>query len=197
VKEEKMKKKMLVISPLVVLVMLALALPGPAAAHISESCRFYGPVTVNGQDVPDGTVVTAWLDSPSAGPWTTTTYTHYGASWYVLDIPPDDPSTPGKEGGVVGDQVHFSVDATPVPGTATWQIYNPSGPLRVYHPLCISLGGIIGDVNSDGFVNVLDLILVGQHLGETGPPGWIPEDINADGQINVLDMILIGQHWTG
>jgi hypothetical protein len=197
VKEEKMKKKIIVISPLVAIAILALALPGPAIAHISESCRFYGPVTVNGQDVPDGTVVTAWLESPSVGPWTTTTYTHYGDSWYVIDIPPDDPSTPGKEGGVVGDQVHFSVDSTPVPGTATWQIYNPSGLLRVYHPLFISLGCITGDVNCDGHVNALDLVLVGQHFGETGAPGWIPEDVNVDGFVDILDIILIFQYWTG
>ncbi len=190
-----MKRKMRVISPLVALVMLALVLPGTTVAHISESCRFYGPVTVNGQDVPDGTVVTAWLESPSAGPWTTTTYTRYGASWYVIDIPADDLSTPDKEGGVAGDQVHFSLNdgsSIPVPGTATWERVG-----RVYHSLSISHAGITGDVNGDGHVNVLDLILVGQRLGDTGPPGWIPEDINEDGHIDVLDMILIGQHWTG
>jgi hypothetical protein len=197
VKEEKMKKKMRVISPLVALVLLALALPGPTVAHISDSCRFYGPVTVNGQDVPDGTVVSAWLESSFVGPWTTTTYTSNGASWYVIDIPPDNPSTPGKEGGVVGDQVHFSVSSTPVPGTATWQIYSPSGLLRVYHALSIYLGGLTGDVNGDGHVNTLDLVLVGQHFGEIGPPGWIPEDVNVDGYIDVLDIILIFQNWTG
>lgn len=53
------------------------------------------------------------------------------------------------------------------------------------------------DVNIDGRVNVLDMILVGQHWGETGTPGWIPEDANPDGTINVLDMICIGQNWTG
>ena len=192
-----MKKKMTVISLLVALVILALALPGTTGAHISDSCRFYGPVTVNGQDVPDGTVVSAWLENPSVGPWTTTTYTHYEASWYAIDIPADDLGTPGKEGGVAGDQVHFSVGATPVPGTATWQIYGPSGLLRVYHALFISPGGLTGDVNGDGRVNALDLVLVGQHFGETGPPGWIPEDVNVDGSIDVLDLILIGQYWTG
>jgi parallel beta-helix repeat protein len=45
------------------------------------------------------------------------------------------------------------------------------------------------DVNGDGFVNVLDMILVGQHFGETGTPGWIPEDVNRDGVINVRDML--------
>jgi len=54
------------------------------------------------------------------------------------------------------------------------------------------------DVNDDGRVNVLDMILVGQHWGQSNTtPGWIPEDTNFDGEINVLDMICIGQNWTG
>ena len=53
------------------------------------------------------------------------------------------------------------------------------------------------DVNGDGTTNVLDMVLVGQHWGETGLTGWIREDANEDGTINVLDMIVIGQHWTG
>ncbi len=53
------------------------------------------------------------------------------------------------------------------------------------------------DVNWDNYVNVLDMIRVGQHWGETGSPRWIPEDVKKDGVINVLDMIIIGQHWTG
>lgn len=181
-----MKKKMRVIIPLVALVMLALALPGITLAHVSEDCRFYGPVTVNGADVPDGTVVSAWLENPSVGPWFTTTYTHNGASWYVIDVP-----------GVDGDQVHFSVSSTPVPGTATWVRYGPSGTLRVYHALSTTAAPLIGDVNGDGHVNALDLVLVGQHFGETGAPGWIPEDINIDGSIDILDIILIFQNWTG
>jgi len=53
------------------------------------------------------------------------------------------------------------------------------------------------DVNSDGYINILDTILVGQHWGETGLAGWIRADVNKDGIINVLDMIIIGQNWTG
>jgi len=53
------------------------------------------------------------------------------------------------------------------------------------------------DVNGDGTTNVLDMVLVGQHWGETGLTGWIREDANEDGTVNVLDMIVIGQHWTG
>ena len=58
-------------------------------------------------------------------------------------------------------------------------------------------GGLIGDVNGDGHVNVQDLVRVGQHFGQTGTPGWIPEDVKVDGVINVQDMVVIGQHWTG
>lgn len=53
------------------------------------------------------------------------------------------------------------------------------------------------DVNCDNQVNVLDMIIIGQHWGETGTPHWIRADVNRDGAVNVLDMILVGQHWTG
>jgi len=53
------------------------------------------------------------------------------------------------------------------------------------------------DVNMDGSVNVFDMILVGDHWGQSGAAHWIREDCKRDGAINVLDMILIGQYWTG
>ena len=50
------------------------------------------------------------------------------------------------------------------------------------------------DVNRDGLVNVLDLILVAQHLG--GDVSSNPQvDVNGDGVINVLDLILVAQHF--
>jgi outer membrane protein assembly factor BamB len=51
------------------------------------------------------------------------------------------------------------------------------------------------DVNRDGQVNVFDMVLVGNHFGETGTPGWIPEDVNSDGVIDVFDIIVIGNHF--
>ncbi len=51
------------------------------------------------------------------------------------------------------------------------------------------------DVNGDGTTNYLDMILIGNHYGETGVNGWIPEDVNDDGTVNYLDMILIGNHY--
>jgi len=51
------------------------------------------------------------------------------------------------------------------------------------------------DINGDDATDVLDMVLIGQHWGESGLTGWIREDANEDGTINVLDMVLIGQHW--
>jgi hypothetical protein len=64
-------------------------------------------------------------------------------------------------------------------------------------PLSITVAYAGWDVNMDGSVNVLDVVLVAQHSGETGSAGWIRQDINADGTVNILDLIIIGQHWTG
>ena len=44
------------------------------------------------------------------------------------------------------------------------------------------------DINGDGVVNILDLILVAQNFGTT------KGDINGDGTTNILDLILVAQH---
>ena len=51
---------------------------------------------------------------------------------------------------------------------------------------------LASDVNRDGLVNVLDLILVSQYFGEDASAN--PQfDVNGDGTINVLDMIVVAQ----
>ena len=50
-----------------------------------------------------------------------------------------------------------------------------------------------GDVNRDGQVSVLDLILVSRHLGEDAAAN--PQaDVNRDGIINIQDLIVVAQH---
>ena len=85
--------------------------------------------------------------------------------------------------------------------------------LVAFLSFCLApIGGVISadvvppvlnpDVNGDGYVNILDMVLVGQHWGdiieippeEYVPPPW---DVNGDGVVNVLDMVIIGQNWTG
>ena len=46
------------------------------------------------------------------------------------------------------------------------------------------------DLNSDGEVNILDLVLVAGALGETDSEA----DVNADGAVNVLDLVQIANH---
>ena len=51
----------------------------------------------------------------------------------------------------------------------------------------------IGDVNRDGEVSILDLILVARHFGEDASAN--PQaDVNSDGIVNILDLILVAQH---
>ena len=48
------------------------------------------------------------------------------------------------------------------------------------------------DVNQDGIVNVLDIILVAQNLGQK-PPSHPRVDVNKDGQVNVLDLVFVAE----
>ncbi len=49
-----------------------------------------------------------------------------------------------------------------------------------------------GDVNRDGVVSVLDLILVARQLGRNVPANS-PVDINGDGVVNIFDLTLVAQ----
>ena len=63
------------------------------------------------------------------------------------------------------------------------------------HEVFITIEGKLatGDVNRDGQVSILDLVLVARHFGETAPAN--PEvDINGDEVINILDLIIVAQH---
>ena len=49
-----------------------------------------------------------------------------------------------------------------------------------------------GDVNRDGIVSILDLILVAQQLGQSVSPNS-PADVNRDGVVNILDLTFTAQ----
>ena len=51
----------------------------------------------------------------------------------------------------------------------------------------------IGDINRDGQVSILDMILIAKHLGETAPTNS-EVDVNDDGVVSILDLILVAQH---
>ncbi|MXY99777.1 hypothetical protein F4Y93_03690, partial [Candidatus Poribacteria bacterium] len=51
------------------------------------------------------------------------------------------------------------------------------------------------DVNSDGIINILDLVLVASSFGETPTEDSpINSDINGDGNVNILDLVLVASH---
>ena len=47
---------------------------------------------------------------------------------------------------------------------------------------------IVGDANSDGIVNILDIVLVASQIGQSGNTSV---DINGDGQVNIQDLVVI------
>ncbi len=49
------------------------------------------------------------------------------------------------------------------------------------------------DVNADGQVSILDLILVAQHMGAAASAN-AKVDVNRDGVVSILDLILVAQH---
>ena len=49
------------------------------------------------------------------------------------------------------------------------------------------------DVNEDGQISILDLILVGQYFGKSNPSN--PRaDVNGDGRVNITDIVLVAGH---
>ena len=57
-------------------------------------------------------------------------------------------------------------------------------------------GGIAGDCNDDGVVNVDDLIAVVNSWGICANPSQCPADMNADGKVNVDDLLIVINNWT-
>ena len=70
----------------------------------------------------------------------------------------------------------------------------PAGPHEVH--ITVEEGLATGDVNRDGRVSILDLILVAQQLGKRVPAGS-PVDVNGDGVVSILDLIRVAQGIAG
>jgi hypothetical protein len=51
------------------------------------------------------------------------------------------------------------------------------------------------DVNSDGAVTIMDLVLISNYYGQSGSNGWIREDVDNNGDIEVLDMSVVSSHF--
>jgi hypothetical protein len=104
--------------------------------------------------------------------------------------------------GVLPNGLSFSssgiISGTPTaasgPTAITFQVTDTTNS-NAENAIPISVGYSPYDINMDGTINVLDLVLINQDLGETGAPGWIREDVKDNGVISVLDTILVAEHF--
>ena len=64
------------------------------------------------------------------------------------------------------------------------------------HEVVITIKGTLatGDVNRDGEISILDMILIARRLGETQTANSAV-DVNGDGIVNVLDLIVVAKHF--
>jgi PKD repeat protein len=119
----RVKRRVLFVALVAVIALMGLGFPAVVTADVP--CRFHGWVQFNGENVPAGTVITAWLEGPYIGPWTAHISVVPGSGYtaYWVDVPTDNPGVP-KDGGVEGDTVHFSMTlpgGVPLPApSATW-----------------------------------------------------------------------------
>ena len=92
---------------MLLLVVLA-ALVGASGESVAEetaACRFTGTLTLNGNNMPDGTIVKATIEGDE---YTAVTPTGYGPSTYSVEILPPDGTAYAD-----GTQVLFPVDGHP------------------------------------------------------------------------------------
>ena len=77
-----------------------------------------------------------------------------------------------------------------------WVAEASLGPVTLWH-----LGGsaefalaMPGDANGDGMVDLMDLDILGRHLGMTGMTRG-DGDLNDDGDVDIVDLGILGQHY--
>lgn len=80
---------------------------------------FYGTVKDGSRNVASGTPITAWINGIEYA--STTAFIDNGDSVYTINVPGDDPDTPGVDGGSPGDTITFYVDGIEALQTGEWQ----------------------------------------------------------------------------
>ena len=61
----------------------------------------------------------------------------------------------------------------------------------VFPPCTLPSDSIAGDLNYDGMINVLDVILMVNMILGLSEPNYSVADMNQDGMINVLDIVIV------
>ena len=112
-----MRSQAIVASVMMIILLIASATVAEAAPPLPSSFR--GTVKWNnGNNVPEGTTVSAWINGVKYAE--TQSQIDSGDSVYAIDVPGDDLETPGVEGGVEGDTIVFKVGDSTAGQTGTW-----------------------------------------------------------------------------
>jgi hypothetical protein len=125
---------------------LILVLPSTIYSYRGPEARFLGRVTLDRQNVPAGSIVTAYIGSLS---WKTQVYLKGASdSWYAIDVPANK-GTGSKNGGTDKDLVRFTLTINGTtyddPKTEEWKqsedidhsiriITSPANPLLMESP---------------------------------------------------------------
>ena len=165
---------------------LALATGVGAVPPLPSS--FYGTVKLNKANVPDGTVVSAWIRGSKYAE--TQTLTYQGDSVYAVRVPGDDLETPQIEGGVEGDTVIFMVGEVAAIETGTWH----SG---TDVELNLTACSLVGDLDCNCLVDVADVMKVANcWCCECWDPCYDPRyDMDDDCDIDIVDIMMVAAHW--
>jgi hypothetical protein len=104
------------LSVLICLISLFMTIPVMAIPALPSS--FYGTLKVNGENVPDGTLVQALINDQVVAQAYTQTY--QADSVYALDVPGDDTDTSVQDGGRENDTIKFEIGGALADQTGTW-----------------------------------------------------------------------------
>lgn len=131
-----MKVRRTIVTVLLLFLILGAGI-SPVQAVPPLPSSFYGLVKINGRNVQDGALVSATISGVQYALAAVQIY--QGDTVYAVDVPGDDPATPGViEGGNPGDTIVFLVNGMPAGETAPWQ----SG-ANIRHNLSLTLDRMI------------------------------------------------------
>lgn len=108
-------KRAIAVTLLSIIILCALG-PSLVMAQEPVPCIYYGTATLNGQNVPDGVEITAWIGDLR---WVAQRWLDGNQTWYGIEIPADQ-TTPQKDGGARGDVITFKIGDALAHQTATW-----------------------------------------------------------------------------
>lgn len=102
----------------------------------------------------------------------------------------------GRIASATADGDELTIDIVDAPEAARLSLTFPgivdeSG--RVVQEV-LNFGVLVGDVNGDGLINILDLLTVRNGLNQSTSVNSVRIDVTGDGTINLLDMLTIRNH---